>query len=172
MSKPQPSRAPTHGQLCVIAKEQLETEPSISDGEWKARIKDRLVRLRFDSPETSEPIHRAMSAVEKAYEKQHGPRRIPLPPRSPTTQEAATVPLTPAEVTTFLHQVSASSSPRSSTFASNSGLTPLSSLIDGSVSRAPGSNRSTEQIAEWRASTPKPQWKQTSRGWQRVREGR
>lgn len=92
MSKSQWSREPTFGQLCVIAKEQIQAEPTIDDFEWKHRIKDRLLQLRFEVPSTSSPIQRAMSAVHRALERQWGPR-----PSTAETQERKTPAVPPTQ---------------------------------------------------------------------------
>ena len=84
MSRLPISRAPTFAQLCVIAREQILAAPSIDDGEWKERIKDRLISLRFDYPDPPDLMTRAMTAVERALEKQWGPRPSSTPaPRPP-----------------------------------------------------------------------------------------
>jgi hypothetical protein len=73
-----PAKAVEWRQLCAIARQMLEQDPTSDDAEWKARILDRLVRLGFMDPDR-QTLSRAMSAVERAHEKQHGPRQIPEP---------------------------------------------------------------------------------------------
>ena len=84
---------PTHGQLCVIAREVIEAEWTIDNGEWAERIKCLLVARGFDYP-TSHDMTAAMEAVERALEKARGrrplPRRpIPAPPETPDERPTA-----------------------------------------------------------------------------------
>lgn len=65
-------------QLCAVARELLTADPTISDAEWKARIKKRLARLEFDYP-TADTIVRAMGSVERALAQTLGPRPTPVP---------------------------------------------------------------------------------------------
>jgi hypothetical protein len=67
-------------QLCAITREQIEAEPTIDNGEWAERIKERLVRLGFAYPDPPDRLTDAMDAVERALEKLWGPRPIHLPP--------------------------------------------------------------------------------------------
>ena len=57
---------PTHGQLCVLAKETFATD--IDSFEWSARIKDLLVKRRFDLP-MPHRLTDAMNAVQQALAK-------------------------------------------------------------------------------------------------------
>jgi hypothetical protein len=52
-------------QLCALAREQLETDPTISDAEWRERIKCRIAALEYDYPRPT-VISEAMSRVERA----------------------------------------------------------------------------------------------------------
>ena len=169
-----PSRKPVEWrQLCKITEAVIEQEPTISDSEWKARIRDRLASLEFEQPATTEPIHRAMSAVEKALEKRRGPRPPPLQPLRPVTAANPARPMTPEEAATVLARVNACCKPPSTASASNSGLTSLARIgIDASPSRDPPANQTAAQISQWSASTTRPRWKQTSRGWVHVGEER
>ena len=79
-------------QLCAITRALIEAEPTIDDSEWKAQIKNRLTALELDYPEDLDAIGRAMSGVERALEKQWGPRPVPLPsapasPRQPRQED-------------------------------------------------------------------------------------
>jgi hypothetical protein len=65
----------TYPQLCAISREILAKEPGMLDAEWKARIKDRVLRLGFGYP-PPELLSRAMNAVQAAYEKTHGRRPL------------------------------------------------------------------------------------------------
>lgn len=69
-------------QLCAIARQILTASRSIDDGEWREQTKVRLARMGFLCP-NPEMLSRAMGAVERALEKQWGPRPIPEPPRPP-----------------------------------------------------------------------------------------
>lgn len=63
--------------LCAMASAELHLDPSMSDGEWKARVKDRLVKQGWDYPRDREMLTRALNASNFAYQKRHGPRPIP-----------------------------------------------------------------------------------------------
>src|SRR3954464_5658317 len=76
-------------QLCLIVREQLLADPTIDDSEWKARVKDRLINLRFTYPQQLDAIERAMRAVEVALTRQGTPR----PP--PQIQKSVIVATTP-----------------------------------------------------------------------------
>jgi hypothetical protein len=65
----------TYPQLCAISREILAKEPGMLDAEWKARIKERVLRLGFGYP-PPELLSRAMNAVQAAYEKTHGRRPV------------------------------------------------------------------------------------------------
>ena len=53
-------------QLCAIALDQLQREPTIDCVEWKERIKDRTVAIGYLTPLT-EVVYRAMNAIEHAH---------------------------------------------------------------------------------------------------------
>lgn len=173
MSSPPPtSRAATFGQLCVIAREQIQAEPSIDDFEWKHRIKDRLIELRFEIPAHSDGMARAMSAVERALAKCWGPRPSSLPPpRPPPRTNPSAPPPTPQEATAALARVSASCKPPSPISASSSGMTALAQIAAGtSDSRPPVAKQTDAQIAAWRASQPRRRWRATAKGWAQAAE--
>lgn len=73
---------PTFQQVCVLAREQINSDSSIDDGEWKARIKDRLAHLGFAYPQQQDAIEKAMRAVEISLTKYGTPRPAPAAPRS------------------------------------------------------------------------------------------
>lgn len=188
---PASSQAPTYRQLCVIAREQIKADPTIDDTEWKMRIKDRLITLKFDSPPNSDLIGRAMSAVQRALEKFWGPRPIPQPPtsRAPPTNRPWKGPLTHEEATAALTQIrqdAALSPPRSIPSASNSnmslqpvlvdgrpGWTPLVTLMLTNVEsrRQPSKARVVQaQIDAWKLQQTKPPSNiLTPTGWEPVR---
>lgn len=74
----------TFNQLCAIARAELERELGIDDGEWKARVKDRLVALEFQYPD-GDMFERALSAVGRQLAKQ---RTRPVEPSAPAEPEA------------------------------------------------------------------------------------
>jgi len=86
-------------QLCAIAREQVLAAPTISDGEWADRIKDRLAALGFACPRPDQ-IASATSSVSHALAKTLGPRHVQSSMR-PKDQAPAPVELpskpTPAE---------------------------------------------------------------------------
>jgi hypothetical protein len=155
----------TH-QLRAIARSVILAEPSISDSEWKARTKEKLATQGWDNP-APEMLETALTNVEKALEKQWGPRPVQLPPLRPSvTQPLPPAPLTPEEAATALAKVSASCKPRSTNCVNNSGWSRIGSLgVDGSASRRPGGNQTVAQIGEWRASTPRRRSVRTANGW-------
>ena len=75
MQKPRP---PTFAQLCAIARDEIEAEPSIDDSEWRERIKCTLARRRLQYP-LPHVISDAMDRVERALVKVRGPRPAPMP---------------------------------------------------------------------------------------------
>lgn len=80
MGRP-PTRKPVEWrQLCAIARDVLTRAPTIHDFEWKERIKDRLFQLQLTYPQPIDRINRAMDAVQRALEKEWGPRPIQQPP--------------------------------------------------------------------------------------------
>src|SRR2546421_12100790 len=82
-----PPLPPTFRQLCVIAREQLLTDPTIDDAEWAERIKQRLIALQFEDNLHAHEFTKAMAAVTRALEKQWGPRPTGIrPPRSMTPE--------------------------------------------------------------------------------------
>lgn len=60
-------------QLCALLRSLLQPDPSIDDGEWKARALDTLAKWGFLAPK-SEQLDRAMTAVEQAMRLTVGPR--------------------------------------------------------------------------------------------------
>lgn len=79
MHRPRTGKPVEWRQLCAIARAVITSDRSIEDGEWKERIKDRLIALDLDYPLQLDLFPRAMSAVETALEKQWGPRPASLP---------------------------------------------------------------------------------------------
>lgn len=67
----------TFAALCCIARTVIEQERSITDAEWKERIKCRIARERRAYP-TPDELAAVLSAVERALSKQWGPRPCPL----------------------------------------------------------------------------------------------
>jgi hypothetical protein len=70
----------TFAMLCCLARKVLEQERSIDDAEWKERIKCRIARERRAYP-TPEELASVLAAVERALEKQWGPRPVEIPVR-------------------------------------------------------------------------------------------
>jgi hypothetical protein len=52
-------------QLCAVAREQLEADPTIDDAEWRERIKCRIAALEYDYPRPA-LIGDAMTRIERA----------------------------------------------------------------------------------------------------------
>lgn len=65
-------------QLCAVSRDLLQAEPGMDDSEWKARIKDRLVKWGFQYPHP-ESLAKAMDATHRAHERAHGQRPVNLP---------------------------------------------------------------------------------------------
>lgn len=84
---------PTFQHLCVIAREQILTDPQMDIAEWSARLKARLVQLHFEYPRP-EQITAALSAVEHALRHTLGPRPAPAQARS-VSRPSVDVPSTP-----------------------------------------------------------------------------
>ena len=100
-------RAPvSFPQLCLVAKEQLLTDPSIDNGEWAERIKQRLVRLRLGYPEQPHQMTAAMEAVERALAKEGWPRPKPAP-RTPSAAPTNIRPLSHDEAQQAIRQYGA-----------------------------------------------------------------
>jgi len=68
-------KPPELRQLCAVARSQIESEPSIDNGEWRERIKRRLAALGFDYP-PPHVIADAMDRVERAIRR--APPTLPL----------------------------------------------------------------------------------------------
>jgi len=64
-------------QLYAIARDLLTADPTLTDGEWAARIKDTVAARQKAYP-TNDQLLRAMRAVEHQR-----PRLLPLPPKPP-----------------------------------------------------------------------------------------
>jgi hypothetical protein len=143
-------------QLCAIARDRLEQDPVIDDAEWKARILDRLARLGFTEPDR-QTLDRAMSAVERVFEKQHGPR--PTPAVIPPPPKPIGGPLNDREARAFKANLEAR------------GLLVTPRAMGGPSSSQP--NRTFEQIRDWQAEqwqkarAEGPQWVKTPKGWAR-----
>lgn len=113
-------------QLCAIARDLLTAEPTIDDGEWAERIKQRLAVLGFASVRPPHRLTEAMRAVQRALEKRWGPRPIPDLSHHPARRVSA--PPDPPL-------------PRRSTAPQP--WTPLAALVQRST-RAPGATASSE----------------------------
>jgi hypothetical protein len=61
--------------LCVIARVLLTEDPTMDDGEWRERIKCRLLDSGWRYPLHLEDIGEAMRRVEQKI-----PRAVPVPP--------------------------------------------------------------------------------------------
>jgi len=147
-------------QLCAIASNQLEPDPSIDDAEWKAKILDRLARLGFADPDR-QTLTRAMSAAERAHEKRHGPRPVSMP-QQPSSQPPTGGPLNLEESLRFKAHLEAR------------GLTVKPRTMGRASSSQP--NRTFEQIRDWKierglktqaANRAEPEWIRTPTGWER-----
>jgi hypothetical protein len=88
--------------LCAMARAEIEHEPTINDGEWVARIKDRLVRQGFAYP-TPDRLTDAIRAVECVMSKQWGARIPPTPPHEPKPRDP--LPLTRDEAIAALQSL-------------------------------------------------------------------
>jgi hypothetical protein len=144
-------------QLCAIARDRLEQDdPAIDDAEWKARVLDRLARLGFTEPDR-QTLDRAMSAVERVFEKQHGPRPSPVVSQAPPKPIGG--PLNDREARAFKANLEAR------------GLLVTPRSMGGPSSSQP--NRTFEQIRDWQAEqwqkarAEGPQWVKTPKGWVR-----
>lgn len=82
MKAPKTLRSIQPHQLAAIAKRVLMVEPSITDSEWKARTKETLAKQGWANPEPPEMLETALWNVEKALERQWGPRPVPTSPRA------------------------------------------------------------------------------------------
>jgi hypothetical protein len=171
---------PTFKQICVVAAEQIQANPTIDDAEWKARIKDRLLALGFAYPESQEAIPRVMSAVQQALEKQWGPRQAPFTPATTPDQALEPRPLSHAEASRILTRIltGAEPSPPLENASSPcprchavhaSKLTSLAEILCGTPTPCTR-NQTSEQVRAWQEheETREPQVK-TARGWVRRR---
>jgi len=86
--KPLAARKPIEWkQLWLLARAELEADPSLDNLEWGERIKDQLVRAGFNYPERPEQIHDAMRAVEKVVHRTSlHPVVTPAPDPAPLSQ--------------------------------------------------------------------------------------
>ena len=73
-------------QLCKVAREILEADPTIDEGEWKERIKDSIKDLGYTYPEDLGTINQAMTQVRRAVERTPGRRRPTLWLGAPPSQ--------------------------------------------------------------------------------------
>ena len=71
--------------LCVIARKAIEADPLIDNAEWIEQIKCTIVRDGYDYP-TGETLASALLRVERALEKQWGPRPPPAPSSTPAAR--------------------------------------------------------------------------------------
>jgi len=65
-------------QLCAIARDQIQADPTINNFEWKERIKIRLLAIGLMYPVEPDGIDRALRAVERALSREWGPRPAPV----------------------------------------------------------------------------------------------
>jgi hypothetical protein len=79
-------------QLCALVKGILQAEPTIDDGEWKARTKDQMAKWGFEEPNPL-MLDRALSQVENALRQTLGPR--PIAPTSKASRPAKPEPPAP-----------------------------------------------------------------------------
>lgn len=61
-------------QLCAIARALLTTDPTMDDSEWREQIKCRIIALGYTYPTSPQTIPDAMTRVERAMERESGPR--------------------------------------------------------------------------------------------------
>jgi hypothetical protein len=171
--------------LCGIAKATIKEWPTMDNFEWQEAIKTRLLKQEFTYPEDPSAIHRAMSQVERAQEKQWGPRPPPAvtpssapasTPEAPaSTPEAPPVPFTPEEARTILATVTACcgtlSPPCVQSSQNNSGgpgtFTALREVLWPPEARPPAPSLQV-QIDTERSSHWKPRHIRTATGWIRV----
>lgn len=97
----------TFPMLCVLAKEQLLEDPTISNGEWADRVKDRLVRLRLGYPDPPHRMTDALHAVERALAREGRPRPRPARPGAPSAPPPAIGALSHDEAKTALARLGA-----------------------------------------------------------------
>jgi hypothetical protein len=128
-----PRLAPTFRQLCVIAREQIQADPTMTDGEWAEAIKQRLIALRFEDNLHAYEFTKAIAAVEAALTKIWGPRPVDVPKPAATDWTPPQAP-----------DATWKRNPRFSGWAS---LADLTANLQGFVASAPSSSALPEATA-------------------------
>lgn len=66
---------------CAIARSEVIADPTVTDGEWVARMKDTAIRQGYDYPSTPEFWSRVIAALDRVVR-----RSSPLPLLPSVTQ--------------------------------------------------------------------------------------
>jgi hypothetical protein len=91
-TKPPPTRPSIRWrQLCATCRDLLTADRTIDDFEWAEQIKCRIAALGFAAVEPPHQLTAAMRAVQRALERQWGPRPAPLM-ASPTERSTTEAP--------------------------------------------------------------------------------
>jgi hypothetical protein len=98
-------------QLCAVARELLENDPSIDDAEWREAIKCRIVALGYTYPPQPQTIPDAMARVERACSRPvpvlPSPARSESPKRAPAWRPSSYAPRVDGHFTSLADLIAA-----------------------------------------------------------------
>jgi hypothetical protein len=150
-------------QLCAIAKTVIEADRTITDGEWKVRVKELAARQGYANP-TTPMLAEALTRVEKAVERQYGLRQVTEPSRAPRAARGV-LRDRPWPRPHLLSQ-RRWTSVRDLIQELQRSVPSVSSCRTSTPPDADHDQRVRQQVSEWRATeSMRPVFTRTTRGW-------